>query len=56
MQKAILANKFKPDSAAVLIAFFIRHSIITAENEQNLVDVVCHLHRKLPFPISSHRQ
>jgi 8-oxo-dGTP pyrophosphatase MutT (NUDIX family) len=51
VQKAILADEFKPDSAAVLVAFFIRQSIITPENEKDFVDIVQHLHRRLPFPI-----
>jgi hypothetical protein len=41
VQKAILADEFKPDSAAVLVAFFIRRSIIMGNVER--VVVVCRL-------------
>jgi 8-oxo-dGTP pyrophosphatase MutT (NUDIX family) len=51
IHKAILADGFKPDSAAVLVAFFIRQSIVTPENEKDFVEIVQHLHRRLPFPI-----
>jgi 8-oxo-dGTP pyrophosphatase MutT (NUDIX family) len=51
IQNAILEDEFKPDSAAVLVAFFIRQSIITPENEKDFVDIVQHLHRRLPFPV-----
>lgn len=51
VQQAILADEFKPDSAAVLIEFFIRNSIITAENESDFVAINTHLHRRLPFRV-----
>jgi 8-oxo-dGTP pyrophosphatase MutT (NUDIX family) len=47
-QHALLTQEFKPDSAAVLIDFMIRHGIITAENEKDFVEINMHLHRRLP--------
>ncbi|KAI2473499.1 hypothetical protein F4781DRAFT_380545 [Annulohypoxylon bovei var. microspora] len=49
VQKALLNDEFKPDSAAVLIDFFIRHGIITAENEKDYIELNTRLHRRLPF-------
>lgn len=49
VQAALLNEEFKPDSAAVLIDFLIRHGIITADNEPDFVEISMRLHRKLPF-------
>nr|POE54336.1 uncharacterized protein CFP56_41275 [Quercus suber] len=49
VQVALLNQEFKPDSAAVLIDFMIRHSIITPDNEKDFVEISMRLHRKLPF-------
>jgi isopentenyldiphosphate isomerase len=49
VQTALLAEDFKPDSAAVMVDFLIRHGIITPENEPDFVDISMRLHRKLPF-------
>lgn len=46
---ALLEEKFKPDSAAVMIDYLIRHSIISADNEPNFVEINMRLHRRLPF-------
>lgn len=43
-------GQFKPNCALVLMDFFVRHGIITAENEPDYVEIVSRLHRKLPFP------
>lgn len=43
-------DQFKPNCALVLMDFFVRHGIITAENEPDYVEIVSRLHRKLPFP------
>lgn len=51
VQHALLTKQFKPDAAIVLIDFFVRHGIITADNEKDFVEIIMHLHRKLPFPI-----
>lgn len=49
VQKAMLNAEFKPDAAAVIVEFMIRHGIITPENEPNFVEVNMRLHRRLPF-------
>lgn len=53
VQTALLKQEFKPDSAAVLINFFITHAIITAENERDYVEICTRLHRRLPFRTGS---
>lgn len=52
VRKSIGEGKFKPSSASVMIDFFVRHGIITAETDEDYVDIVSRLHRRLPFPTS----
>ncbi|EME83813.1 uncharacterized protein MYCFIDRAFT_44275 [Pseudocercospora fijiensis CIRAD86] len=47
--RAMLNGEFKPDAAAVILEFFIRHGIVTPENEPNFVEINMRLHRRLPF-------
>ena len=49
VQKAMAEAQFKPNCALVLLDFFVRHSILTPENEKDYVDIVSRLHRRLPF-------
>ncbi|CAJ2511252.1 Uu.00g068770.m01.CDS01 [Anthostomella pinea] len=49
VQRALLGREFKPDAAAVLVDFLVRHGVITAENEPRLAEITMHLHRRLPF-------
>ncbi|KAK7418164.1 hypothetical protein QQX98_004139 [Neonectria punicea] len=49
IKKALLRKEFKTNSAAVMIDFFIRHGIITAENERDYPEMNMRLHRTLPF-------
>lgn len=49
VQKAMAEDQFKPNCALVLLDFFVRHSILTPENEKDYVEIVSRLHRKLPF-------
>jgi 8-oxo-dGTP pyrophosphatase MutT (NUDIX family) len=49
LKSALLREEFKPDSAAVLVEFLIRHSFITPENEPDFVEINMKLHRRLPF-------
>ncbi|TKA77289.1 hypothetical protein B0A55_04331 [Friedmanniomyces simplex] len=51
VQAALLREEFKPDSAAVLVDFLIRHSIIIPENEPDFVEISMRLHRRLPFEV-----
>jgi 8-oxo-dGTP pyrophosphatase MutT (NUDIX family) len=46
-----LANgEFKPNCALVTIDFFIRHGILTADNEPDLLEIKRRMHREMPFP------
>jgi 8-oxo-dGTP pyrophosphatase MutT (NUDIX family) len=49
LKSALLREEFKPDSAAVLVEFLIRHGFITPENEPDFVEINMRLHRRLPF-------
>lgn len=52
VKRALAEGQFKPNCAAVLLDFFIRRGILTAENEKDYMEIVSRLHRKLPFPTS----
>lgn len=41
---------YKPNCALIAVDFFVRHGIITAENEPDYAEILQRLHRKLPFP------
>ncbi|KAJ2901974.1 uncharacterized protein MKZ38_001164 [Zalerion maritima] len=48
---ACLANgEFKANCGLVMIDFFVRHGIVTKENEPDFDKIYRHMHRKLPFP------
>lgn len=49
VKEALLKNEFKTNSAAVMIDFFIRHGIISADNERDYPEMSMRLHRTLPF-------
>ena len=55
IQEALAREKFKPTSAVVMIDFFIRHGVISADNERDYGEIVMRMHRKLPFPTSAQR-
>ncbi|KAI1933208.1 hypothetical protein LOZ58_004502 [Ophidiomyces ophidiicola] len=49
--KSALANgEFKPNCAVVLIDFFIRHNIITPENEKDYLEIQARIHRRHEVP------
>lgn len=50
VQEAMARGEFKPNTALVLLDFFIRHGIVTELNEPNYVEIVSRLHRRLPVP------
>ncbi|CAD6884399.1 unnamed protein product [Tilletia controversa] len=43
--------RFKPNCALVLIDFYIRHGLITAESEPDYVEIVAKLHKSLGLPM-----
>ena len=53
VKEGLSAGEFKTNSAVVMLDFFVRHGIITAENEPNYVEIVTRMHRRLPFPTTS---
>ncbi|GAW20724.1 hypothetical protein ANO14919_102340 [Xylariales sp. No.14919] len=50
VREELTKGNFKPNCALILIDFFIRRGIITAENEPDYAEILQRLHRKLPFP------
>ncbi|KAJ8121479.1 hypothetical protein ONZ43_g2078 [Nemania bipapillata] len=50
VMSALRRREFKPSCACVMIDFFVRHGIITAENEGDFADIVSRLHRSLALP------
>ncbi|KAJ5654114.1 hypothetical protein N7490_001117 [Penicillium lividum] len=54
VKKALARGEFKPNCAVVMIYFFIRHGILTAENEPDYLDIMSRLHRRLEYPTASH--
>jgi len=46
---------FKPNCAVVLLDFFIRHGILTRDNEPDFDEIVRRAHRIMPFP-GPHRE
>ena len=49
VKERMLKGQFKPNCASVVIDFWIRHGILTAENERDYVEICQRLHRPLPF-------
>ncbi|KAG9234428.1 NUDIX domain-containing protein [Amylocarpus encephaloides] len=47
---AMFRGEFKPNCNLVMIDFFMRHGIITPENEADYVEIAMRLRRKLPVP------
>ncbi|GAM90124.1 hypothetical protein ANO11243_081640 [Dothideomycetidae sp. 11243] len=50
IREAMRDGQFKPNCALVLIDFFVRHGLLTPENEKDYVEIVSRLHRVLEFP------
>ncbi|KAL1652160.1 hypothetical protein SLS58_000285 [Diplodia intermedia] len=50
VQAALKNGEFKPNCALVMLDFFIRHGILTPENEPDYLDIVSRLHRRFEFP------
>lgn len=52
VKQSLRRGDFKPSCAMVMLDFFIRHGLITAENEKDYDTIAQRLHRKLPFRTS----
>lgn len=50
VKAALFRGEFKTNSAVIMIDFFIRHGIITAENEKHYAEIMARMHRRLPLP------
>jgi isopentenyldiphosphate isomerase len=50
VKEAMRKDEFKPNCNLVMIDFFVRHGIITAEEEGDYVEICQRLHRRLPVP------
>jgi isopentenyldiphosphate isomerase len=53
-KKALANGEFKPNCAVVLIDFFLRHGILTPENEKDFLQIITRIHRRLEFPTVSY--
>ncbi|KAI0882760.1 NUDIX domain-containing protein [Annulohypoxylon maeteangense] len=53
VKEALLRDEFKTNCASVMIDFFVRHGIITEENEPDYLEITTRLHRSLPVPLTS---
>jgi hypothetical protein len=54
VKEALLREEFKTNCASVMIDFFVRHGIITDDNEPDYLEIVTRLHRTLPIPTTAH--
>lgn len=43
-------GEFKPNCALLMLDFFIRHGILTAENEKDFEEIKSRIHRDIEFP------
>jgi len=50
VKEALFRGEFKTNSAVIMIDFFMRHGIITVENEKHYTEIMSRMHRRLPFP------
>lgn len=50
VKEAMANGEFKPNCAVVLLDFFMRHGILTEENEPDYEEIKRRMHRPLPFP------
>ncbi|PQE13752.1 hypothetical protein CJF31_00005227 [Rutstroemia sp. NJR-2017a BVV2] len=54
VKESLAKGEFKPNCAMTLLDFFIRHGILTPENEKDYEEIKSRLHRKLEFPGPHH--
>lgn len=48
VKEEMLTGEFKPNCAVVILDFFIRHGIITEDNEADYTEIATRLHRPIP--------
>ncbi len=52
VREALLRGEFKTNSASVMVDFFVRHGLITDDNEPDYLEILTRLHRVLPMPLT----
>ena len=50
LKKALGNGDFTPANGCIVLDFFVRHGMLTFENEENYIEIVSRLHRKHEFP------
>ncbi|OAA56004.1 thiamin pyrophosphokinase-related protein [Cordyceps fumosorosea ARSEF 2679] len=50
IKRDLAAGKYKTNCAVVMLDFFIRHGLLTAEEEPQLAEIQRRMRRELPFP------
>ena len=50
VQEALRKGEFKPNCAVVLLDFFVRHGILSQKGEDDYLEIVSRLHRRMEFP------
>ncbi|KAL1953315.1 hypothetical protein VTO42DRAFT_3022 [Malbranchea cinnamomea] len=50
VKQALANGEFKPNCAVVVIDFFIRHAILTPENEKDYLEILARIHRRHEIP------
>ncbi|KAF3904700.1 hypothetical protein ABW21_db0209431 [Orbilia brochopaga] len=50
VKQHLALGNFKPNCAAVMLDFFVRHGVLDAENEGDIVEIYTRLHRRIEFP------
>lgn len=50
LKKAMGNGDFNPANGCIVFDFFVRHGILTFENEENYIEIVSRLHRSHDFP------
>ncbi|KAI1079481.1 NUDIX domain-containing protein [Whalleya microplaca] len=53
VKAALFRGEFKTNCASVMIDFFIRHGIITEDNEPDYLEILTRLHRPFSIPTSA---
>ncbi|KAH8599896.1 NUDIX domain-containing protein [Bisporella sp. PMI_857] len=56
VKQAMMRQEFKPNSSLVMIDFFIRHGIITPDNDDAYAEITMRLRRHLPVAITPEKR
>lgn len=50
IQEQLAQGRWKPNCAVIMVDFFVRHGILTPENEPSYDEIRRRVHREMPFP------